>query len=80
MSRRTRAEATSPGGWGEVASAAMSRYPEPTPSTTRRRCPWCAEPRRCTHAGMANGLALMAGCEFHVAMWVRNGVMPEPSR
>jgi len=29
-------------------------------------------PNPCTHAGTANGVCLMIGCQFHVAMWVRD--------
>lgn len=38
----------------------------------RRRCrlgDGC--PNRATHLGMANGVALAAGCQFHVAQWAR---------
>lgn len=43
----------------------------------RRHCLPGHCPNPCTHAGMANGVCLMIGCEFHVAMWVRdpNGLL-----
>lgn len=43
----------------------------------RRRCPYpvpggghCPNPS--THYGMANGLALTEGCEWHVRRWVND--------
>jgi hypothetical protein len=62
----------SPGGWGQVGAATMPRYSKPASSSSRRRCPWCR--RRATHVGMANGVALTSGCEWHVAVWVRGEV------
>lgn len=41
------------------------------PSTSRRRCP-CGCGKRATHVGTADGLAMMMGCELHVARWVRD--------
>lgn len=38
----------------------------------RRFCLLGGCPNRCTHYGYAGGCALMAGCAFHVAMWVRS--------
>lgn len=64
----------SKGGWGEVGSDQLSpRYAKPFPRM-RRRC-WQGDncPNRSTHCGMANGMALMDGCEFHVTRWVRDG-------
>jgi len=39
----------------------------------RRRCAQaggCAA--KCTHLGLANGIVLMDGCEWHVRMWVKD--------
>jgi hypothetical protein len=49
------------------------RYSSPAPPRSRRRC-HCGCKRRATHLGMANGLCLTMGCEFHVARWVRDPV------
>ncbi len=44
----------------------------------RRRCQLWSGPglgtctRPCTHLGLANGVALMSGCEWHVRRWVRD--------
>ncbi len=42
----------------------------PVESTSRRRCSCCQ--RRATHRGLANGVALMSGCEWSVRRWVRD--------
>jgi len=46
----------------------------------RRGRRWCRHPapggpcpRRCTHLGLANGIALMSGCEWHVRLWCAQG-------
>lgn len=39
---------------------------------TGRRVCGSGCPHPCTHAGLANGVAMMIGCQFHVAMWVRD--------
>ncbi len=70
--RELRAMDLSPGGWGQVGAATMTRYSKPARPRSRRRCPWCH--RRATHVGMANGVALTSGCEWHVAVWVRGEV------
>lgn len=78
-SAEVKAQLTSPGGWGTVGSATEhQRYSKRANDKSRRRCPWCPKGhrKRATHVGMANGLALTSGCEWHVAMWVR-GVQPE---
>lgn len=55
--------------WGEVGSAADHvRYLEPINS--RRKC-HCGCGGRKTHAGMANGVCLMSGCELRVRRWVK---------
>lgn len=62
----------SPGGWGEMGDAYLTRYLVAKPRM-RRKCRQGEDcPNRATHLGMANGVALMAGCEFHVRLWVRN--------
>lgn len=70
---RVHAAALGQQGW-EAHGSAMEhrRYSQKIPKAPGR-------PRRChcgcggveTHAGMANGLALMSGCELSVARWVR---------
>jgi hypothetical protein len=42
--------------------------------TSRRRCVCCN--RRTTHIGLANGVALMSGCELRTRRWVRDGGVP----
>lgn len=59
--------------WGEWASAEQHvRYAQPVNPRSRRRCT-CGCGRRATHLGMANGMALMSGCELRVVHWVRTG-------
>jgi hypothetical protein len=48
------------------------RYSEPVAAKARRQC-HCGCKRRATHRGMANGMALMSGCELTVARWVKQG-------
>lgn len=58
--------------WGRIGSAADHvRYMDAIKS--RRKCP-CGCGGRTTHAGMANGLALMSGCDLRVRRWVRDGI------
>jgi hypothetical protein len=74
--RETKARLTSPGGWGQVGSASdHQRYAKKNVGSDRRRCPFCpkATRKRNTHVGMANGVALVSGCQWHVAQWVRHG-------
>lgn len=60
------------GAWG--SSVHHKRYMEPVDPKRRRRCSRCQRPRpRATHRGMANGVCLMTGCEWHVRVWVRDG-------
>ena len=69
----TKAMLSSPGEWGTFGSAREhQRYAKPIDS--RKRCPWCptGQRKRVTHTGMANGVALTSGCEWHVAVWVRD--------
>jgi hypothetical protein len=85
MSRHEmRARAESTGGWGQVGSGEMGRYSIAKTQRTSRMCHWCEMAdvkRRADHTGMANGVALCSGCEFHIAMWVRVGYdgMPRES-
>lgn len=62
-------------GWGQWGSAdEHSRYSHPYDKKDRRRrmC-HCGCRKRVTHAGMANGICLMSGCELTVARWVKTG-------
>lgn len=60
-------------GWGLVGGLpGHIRYAEPVASTSRRRC-GCGCKRRATHIGMANGVALISGCELKVRRWVKEG-------
>lgn len=61
--------------FGKVGSATHhERYSERRESrrTGPRNCwvPGCQN--KATHRGMANGVCLTTGCEFHTAMWVRD--------
>lgn len=57
--------------WGQQSNAFEHvRYCEPVSSLSRRRCPCCR--KRATHRGMANGIALVAGCEFRMRRWVKS--------
>lgn len=59
--------------WGSATEHARYSVKRKSRRSGRRKCrpsQGCHNP--CTHAGMANGLCLMIGCEFHVAMWVRD--------
>jgi len=38
----------------------------------RRRCRFCTVRKSVTHLGMANGVCLAAGCEWHMRQWVRD--------
>lgn len=72
----TRARLASPGGWGQVGSVDMARYAQfiEDGRRRRRRCGHGDDcPNRATHLGMANGVALTTGCEFHMRVWVRDG-------
>lgn len=43
------------------------------PKKSRRRCS-CGCKTRSTHTGLGDGVALVVGCEFHVRVWVRDGM------
>ncbi len=62
--------------WGTWGSAtAHQRYAVKVKQVVRR-CRLSTTHQKCanleTHRGMANGLALTSGCEFHVYQWVRS--------
>lgn len=60
--------------WGQWASSEKHvRYMEPLEPEYRLRKCRCGCLRRETHRGMANGMALMEGCELEVRRWVRDG-------
>ena len=59
-------------GWGTVGSVKHARYSEKVRPKSRRRC-GCGCGTRATKVGMANGIALMSGCELRVARWVKTG-------
>ncbi len=65
------------GQWGSVDHHTL--YTEPVEPRSRRRC-CCGCKRRATHRGMANGLAMMAGCEWSVAKWIRDNHHKEDSK
>lgn len=39
----------------------------------RRLCRINGCPRKVTHLGLAGGVAMMCGCEWHVRRWVKYG-------
>lgn len=58
--------------FGQYGSAVdHERYKQPVNPKSRGRC-WCCK-RRATHLGMANGVALITGCEILVTRWVKHG-------
>lgn len=59
-------------GWGECGSSSDARYCEPVHDRRHARKCHCGCGARSTHLGMANGVALMSGCEMLVRRWVRN--------
>lgn len=70
------AQACSVAGWGEVGDAELSpRYVIRKPDQRRgqRFCHRCLGGVRATHLGMANGVALTSGCEWHMYEWARRG-------
>lgn len=72
--RELRAKTASPGGWGWSANAETDpRYIQLMPGQyrNRRRCD-CGCGGKCSHAGMANGLAMTRGCEWSMRRWVRD--------
>lgn len=66
-------------GWGQVASARTdARYSQAVRPASRRRCS-CGCNTRATLMGMANGLALVTGCELAIARWVKTGFTRRPA-
>lgn len=57
--------------WGDsrIHKRTSRRLP---PRLSRRRCN-CGCERRATHVGLANGLAMVDGCELSIARWVKTG-------
>lgn len=72
---RPKPVASSAGAWGSADH--HKRYSVPRPRPHRHHCSRCrsngARGVKATHAGMANGLCLMIGCEWHVSQWVKMG-------
>lgn len=71
----TEARLVSPGGFGWSGNALTDpRYAELLPGRirNRRRCS-CGCGGKCSHAGMANGLAMTSGCELSMRRWARDG-------
>lgn len=61
-------------GWGVYGSASEhKRYIEKYRLPARKRRCSCGCEQKPTHLGMANGVALIAGCELSVRRWVRDG-------
>jgi hypothetical protein len=59
--------------WGSATHHKRTMVALPPRRGGHHFCPWCPkETNRVTHSGRANGVALMAGCEWHVRQWVKN--------
>jgi hypothetical protein len=58
--------------WGRYGSASEHQRYLQEASSRRRRCVWCRNKRAATHLGMANGVCLASGCEWHMRQWVRD--------
>lgn len=81
---RVRASLVGHAEWGSWGSAREHiRYARPIVGRRGRRNCGCGCGGRSTHAGCANGLALMSGCELSVRRWVRdfpaNNPAPSPA-
>lgn len=73
LSRQARSAAMRGGtaAWGAIGGLEQHiRYADPLPSSSRRRCS-CGCKKRATHLGMANGVALISGCELSVRRWIK---------
>lgn len=57
-------------GWGVVGGTSHILYIEPMSKKSRKNC-HCGCKTRQTHIGMANGVALISGCEMHIRRWVK---------
>lgn len=58
-------------GSGWASATEHPRAAMPIASTSRTRC-GCGCGKRATHVGVANGYAMMSGCELRVRRWVRD--------
>lgn len=58
--------------WGSAGHHARVSSRRKSRGYGRRQCLPGVCPRPCTHEGTANGVCLILGCEFHVAMWRRD--------
>ena len=67
INERVRAIALGQKAFGRYGSADHQRYAQEQKSRKRCKCG-----NRVTHAGMANGVALMGGCEWCVLLWVED--------
>ena len=62
--------------WGQWGSASDHQlYVERVLPSSRRRC-LCGCENRATHLGMANGVALISGCEMAVQRWLKENSRP----
>lgn len=65
--------------WGKHGdSTKHKRYKAPAPKASRRRCS-CGCKQRAAFVGMANGVALVSGCELRIRRWVKTGKLVLPS-
>lgn len=60
--------------WGSASHHERASVRRNDRRSGRRQCLPGHCPNPCTHAGVANGVHLMIGCQFHVAMWVRDPI------
>ena len=58
------------GEWGSIE--VHTRYKQLIEPKSRRLC-HCGCKTRATHVGMANGVALIEGCNLSVSRWVKHG-------
>jgi hypothetical protein len=60
---------------GSVTEHALTFALIAEPRQRRRRCASCMRQagvkNYATHVGLANGIALASGCEWHMRLWVR---------
>lgn len=62
--------------WGSAREHQRSAEIIPAEMKKRGTCPVRRCNNRITHFGKANGVVLASGCQFHMAMWVRDGRLP----
>jgi hypothetical protein len=73
--KEVKARLTSPGDYGTHGSIEHpNRFAQLITGRGGRAKCHCGCGKRKTHTGMANGVALMSGCEFAVARWVKDPV------